>query len=48
MKLEDMNETVFQALSPEVQTALIEANQVDPIVAIAVVLLVLIPMLLLR
>ena len=27
MKLEDINETVFQALSPEVQQALIETNQ---------------------
>ena len=27
MKLEDINETVFQALSPEVQQALMEANQ---------------------
>jgi len=34
MKLEDINETVFQALSPEVQQTLIETSQTQTPVTI--------------
>ncbi len=42
MKLEDINETVFMQFDPEVQKAIIEIQQVDPIVAgiFAIVMLI--------
>ena len=48
MKLSDINETVFQTLSPEVQTAMIKAQETDPVLVIAFVVLMLLPMILMR
>ena len=37
MKLSDMNETVFKALEPDVQTALIEAQSSNDTIVIVIV-----------
>ena len=42
MKLSDINETVFQALTPEVQTQLIAADKADPLVAIAFIVMIIV------
>ena len=48
MKLTDINETVFQALSPEVQQTLIEADKADPLIVGLVILMMLMPLVLMR
>ena len=48
MKLEDINETVFQTLNPEVQAALIKSQETDPVVIIAVLFAMFLPMILMR
>ncbi len=48
MKLEDINQTTFAALDPEIQTQLIEASQTDPIIVTAFIIMMLMPMILMR
>jgi len=52
MKLQDINATVFQTLTPEVQNKLIEAQQnsdsMDPFIVLSFVALMMIPMVLMR
>ncbi len=48
MKLADINETVFQALTPEIQTQLIEADKTDPVIVGLFVLMMILPLLFIR
>ena len=48
MKLEDLNQTEFLQLSPEIQTQLIEAQSTDPLVIMIVLWFFIFPLLFMR
>lgn len=48
MKLQDINTTVFQSLSPEVQSQLIASGDSDSLFILALIAMMFIPMLLMR
>ena len=48
MRLQDINTTVFQSLSPEVQSQLIASGDSDSLFILALIAMMFIPMLLMR